>query len=52
MTPEEIFAAAKEDPAVKEVMDTYIRRLETGIPGIRTAVLGNQAGMIGTASLI
>jgi len=31
MTPEEIFAAAKEDPAVKEVTDTYIRRLGTGI---------------------
>ena len=97
MTPEEIFAAAKEDPAVKEVTDIYIRRLGTGIvnavnifrprlvllgggisaqgdvlikplekylrqgcfggersgiPEIRTSVLGNQAGMIGAASLI
>ena len=97
MTPEEIFAAAKEDPAVKEVVDTYIRRLGTGIvnavnifrprlvllggriseqgdvlikpleeqlrqgcfggeksgiPEIRTAVLGSHAGMIGAASLI
>lgn len=97
LTPEEIFAAAKEDPAVKEVVDTYIRRLGTGIvnavnifrprlvllggriseqgdvlikpleeqlrqgcfggeksgiPEIRTAVLGSHAGMIGAASLI
>ena len=93
----DMFAAAKEDPAVKEVVDTYIRRLGTGIvnavnifrprlvllggriseqgdvlikpleeqlrqgcfggeksgiPEIRTAVLGSHAGMIGAASLI
>lgn len=98
MTPEEIFAFAKKgDETLKDVVDTYIRRLGTGvinivnifrpqlillgggisaqgevltkplnesmrrgcfggdkgeIPEIRTAALGNQAGMIGAASLI
>lgn len=97
LTPEEIFFMAKEDNALKEVVDSYIRRLGTGIvnivnifrpqlvllggeisaqgealtkpleeimrqgcfgkekgelPEIKTASLGNEAGMIGAASLV
>lgn len=97
LSPEEIFKAAGEDAALKEVVDTYIRRLGVGIinivnifrpqlvllgggisaqgevllnplremvqtgcfggekgevPLIETAALGNEAGMIGAASLL
>lgn len=34
MTPEEIFAAESENEGLKEVVDTYIRRLGTGIVNI------------------
>lgn len=34
LTPEAIFAAAKKDEAVKAVVDSYIRRLGTGIVNI------------------